>query len=102
MRFKVVIAALLGVLLMVGVASAHKLPVGAAKQAIKGATAEICHELEGCKNWRVGPCQRQSLHRVDCISEIKNREGGACVWVTIARVPARSYVIHLHHKRIRC
>jgi hypothetical protein len=102
MRLKVAIVALLGVLLMAGVAGAHKLPVGAAKQAIRQTTSEVCRELEGCKNWRVGPCQRKSLHRVDCVSEVKNREGAVCAWVTIARVPARSYEIQIHHKRIVC
>jgi hypothetical protein len=102
MRLRVAIAALLGVLLMVGVAGAHKLPVGVAKTTIKQATSAVCDELEDCNNWRVGPCQRKSDHRVDCVSEVKNREGGACAWVTIARVPARSYEIRVHHKRILC
>lgn len=102
MKFKVAIAALLGVLLMVGVAGAHKLPVGAAKQAIRQTTSAVCAELEGCSNWRVGPCERKSLHRVDCVSQVKDGEGDVCAWVTIARVPARSYEIHVHHKRILC
>lgn len=102
MRVKVVIAALLGVLLMAGVAEAHKLPVGEAKQAIRQTTAGVCGELEGCRNWKVGPCQRKSLHRVDCVSTVSDREGTACSWVTIARVPANSYEIRVHHKRIFC
>ena len=102
MRVKVVIAALLGVLLMVGAAEAHKLPVGQAKQSIRQTTAGVCQELEGCRNWSVGPCQRKSLHRVDCVSKVTNGEGGVCSWVTIARVPANSYVIRVHHKRIYC
>lgn len=103
MRLKVaVVAAILGVLLSAGVAQAHKLPVGEAKQAIRQATAGVCAELEGCKNWKVGPCERKSLHRVDCVSTVKNSEGGACAWVTIARVPPRSYQIQVHHKRIFC
>lgn len=102
MRIKVAIAALLGVLLMAGVAEAHKLPVGEAKQAIRQETSAVCQELEGCRNWRVGPCQRKSLHRVDCVSNVTNGEGGNCTWVTIARVPANSYEIRVHHKRIFC
>ncbi|HEY5816632.1 MAG TPA: hypothetical protein VIS95_09905 [Solirubrobacterales bacterium] len=102
MRVKVAIAALLGVLAMAGVAEAHKLPVGEAKQSIRRATAGVCQELEGCKNWSVGPCQRKSLHRVDCVSTVSDQEGTACSWVTIARVPANSYEIRVHHKRIFC
>jgi hypothetical protein len=103
MKLKVSLAALLiGMLATASVAEAHKLPVGAAKRAIQQETATICSELEGCKSWSVGPCQRKSLHRVDCVSRVSNGEGGSCAWVTIARVPARSFVIHLHHKRIFC
>lgn len=103
MRTKVAIAALLGAfLLTAGVAEAHKLPYGAAKRAIQQETAAVCQELEGCKNWSVAPCQRKSLHRVDCVSRVSNGEGGSCAWVTIARVPANSYTIHVHHKRIFC
>lgn len=104
MRLKVASVALLlvGMLVMVGVAEAHKLPVGAAKRAIQQTTAGVCHELEGCKDWRVGPCQRKSLHRVDCVSQVKNREGAVCSWVTIARLPSNSYEIQIHHKRIIC
>jgi hypothetical protein len=103
MRLKVAIGALLALLLLtVGIAEAHKLPMGAAKQAIRQETSAVCQELEGCHNWSVGPCQRKSLHRVDCVSKVTNGEGGACAWVTIARVPANSYTIHVHHKRIFC
>jgi hypothetical protein len=102
MKIKIAIAALLGVFLVAGVAQAHKLPVGAAKNAIKQETAAICNELEGCRNWSVGPCQRKSLHRVDCVSRVTNSEGGSCAWVTIARVPSRSFEIQVHHKRIFC
>jgi hypothetical protein len=101
-KTKVAIAALLALLLAAGVAEAHKLPFGAAKHAIQQETASICRELEGCRNWSVGPCQRKSFHRIDCVSRVTNGEGAACAWVTIARVPARSRVIHLHHKRIFC
>lgn len=103
MKLKLGVAALaVCMLAIVAVADAHKLPLGAAKNAIKQETASVCRELEDCKNWSVGPCQRKSLHRVDCVSRVSNGEGGSCAWVTIARVPARSYEIHVHHKRIFC
>lgn len=103
MRVKVAIAALLGAfLLTAAVAQAHKLPMGAAKRAIQQETAGVCQELDGCKNWSVGPCERKSFHRIDCVSRVTNGEGGDCAWVTIARVPANSYTIHVHHKRIFC
>jgi hypothetical protein len=103
MKLKVAIGAVLvGLLATAAVAEAHQLPVGVAKNAIKQETAAVCGELEGCKNWSVGPCQRKSLHRVDCVSRVTNQEGGSCAWVTIARVPARSFEIRLHHKRIFC
>jgi hypothetical protein len=103
MKLKVAIVALLaGLLATAAVAEAHKLPVGAAKRAIQQETASLCSELEGCRNWSVGPCRRRSFHRVDCVSRVTNGEGGSCAWVSIARVPARSRLIHVHHKRIFC
>ncbi len=102
MRLKVVVAAVLGLLLMVGVAEAHKLPYGVAKTEIKRFTADVCAEAEGCRNWRVGPCRRRSLHRIDCVSQLFSREGGSCGWVTIAVVPANSTDVRIHHKRIVC
>ena len=50
----------------------------------------------------MGPCRRRSFHRIDCVSRVTNGEGGSCAWVSIARVPARSRLIHVHHKRIFC
>jgi hypothetical protein len=102
MRIKVAISAILGLLLFVGVAEAHKMPFGYAKVQIKRFTAEICAETEGCKNWSAGPCTRRSLHRVDCVSRLYFPEGGSCAWVTIARAPANSYEARIHHKRILC
>jgi hypothetical protein len=102
MRIRVVIAAVLGLLLFAGVAEAHKLSFGAAKTEIKRFTAEVCAEAEGCRNWRVGPCRRRSLHRIDCVSQLFSREGGSCGWVTIARVSANSDEVQIHHKRIVC
>jgi hypothetical protein len=102
MRGKVAIAAVLGLLLVAGVAEAHKLSYGGAKTEVKRFTAEVCAEADGCKNWRVGPCRRRSSHRIDCVSQIFSREGGSCAWVTIAVVPGNSSEVKIHHKRILC
>jgi hypothetical protein len=102
MRIKVIIAALAVLLLFAGVAEAHKLPFGVAKTEIKRLTAEICRQTEGCRNWKVSPCQRKSEHRVDCVSTLFMPEGGSCAWVTIARSPSNLYEVRLHHKRIFC
>lgn len=102
MRVKVAVAAVLGLLLFAGVAEAHKLPFGLAKTEIKRFTAEICAETEGCRNWRVAPCRRKSLHRIDCVSTLIMPEGVSCAWVTIARAPRDLYEVRLHHKRIFC
>lgn len=102
MRIKVVVAALAGLLLLAGVAQAHKLPFGTAKTEIKRLTAEICAETEGCRNWKVSPCQRKSQHRIDCVSTLFLPEGNSCAWVTIARAPRDLYEVRLHHKRIFC
>lgn len=101
MRVKVMIVALAGLLLLAGVAEAHKLPFGVAKTNIKRLTADICAETEGCRNWKVSPCQRKSDHRVDCVSTLFLPEG-SCSWVTIARAPKDLYEVRLHHKRIFC
>jgi hypothetical protein len=101
MKIKVVVAALAGLLLIAGVAEAHKLPFGLAKSEIKRFTAEVCAETEGCGNWQVAPCQRKSLHRIDCVSTLVLPEG-SCSWVTIARAPKDLYEVRIHHKRILC
>lgn len=102
MRIKVAFLAIAGLLLFAGVAGAHKMPFGVAKTEIKRFTAEVCAELEGCRNWSVGPCQRRSFHRIDCVSKVFSDEGGACAWVTIARVASNSTEVQIHHKRILC
>jgi len=102
MRIKVVVVALAGLLLLATVAEAHKLPFGVAKTEIKRLTADICAQTEGCRNWKVSPCQRKSLHRVDCVSTLFLPEGASCSWVTIARAPSNLYEVRLHHKRIFC
>jgi hypothetical protein len=80
---------------------AHKLPFGLAKTEIKRFTADVCAETVGCRNWRVAPCQRKSLHRIDCVSTLVLPEG-SCSWVTIARAPKDLYEVRIHHKRILC
>jgi hypothetical protein len=102
MRVKLAFATVLGLLFLVSVAQAHKVPVGLAKSEIRRATAEICAETSGCVNWRVGPCARQSFHRIDCVSRLFGENGVNCSFVTIARAPARRYEVVLHHKRITC
>lgn len=102
MKVKVVVTAVLGLLLVAGVAEAHKLPFGIAKTEIKRFTADVCAETEGCRNWRAAPCRRRSDHRVDCVSTLFLREGGSCRWVTIARAPRNLYEVRIHHKRIVC
>jgi hypothetical protein len=102
MRMKVALAAVLGLLLLVPLAQAHKVPVGLAKSEIRRATADICAETAGCVNWRVGPCARQSFHRIDCVSRFDGENGVTCSFVTIARAPADRYEVVLHHKRITC
>lgn len=102
MRVKVLIVGVLGLLLLGGVAEAHKMPFGLAKTEIRRFTAEVCKETENCRNWSVGPCHRRSPHRVDCVSRVILREGGDCAWVTIARAPKDLYEVRIHHKRILC
>jgi hypothetical protein len=103
MRIKIAVATLLGVLLLAGVADgAYQLRFGYAKRAIQRFTADTCRELEGCNDWRVGPCTRRSLHRIDCVSRVFSREGGGCAWVTIAVLPPNSYDVQIRHKRIHC
>jgi hypothetical protein len=99
---KVACAAILGLLLLVPVAQAHKVPVGLAKRDIRRATADLCAETNGCVNWRVGPCARQSFHRIDCVSRLTGENGAICSFVTIARAPASRYEVNIHHKRVSC
>lgn len=101
MRIKVAVTAVLGLLLVAGVAEAHKLPYGIAKTDVKRFTADVCAGTEGCRNWRVSACQRKSDHRIDCLSTLTMPEG-SCSWVTIARAPRDLYEVRIHHKRILC
>lgn len=99
---KIAVAALLGVLLLGGVAGAHQLRFAQAKRTVKHFTAEVCNQLEGCNGWRVGPCTRRSPHRIDCVSRVFSRQDGVCRWMTIAVLPRNAYNIQIHHKRIIC
>lgn len=102
MKIKVALLTVVALLAVAGVAEAHKLPFGIAKSEIKQLTAEVCAETEGCRNWKVSPCQRKSLHRIDCVSTLFLPEGASCKWVTIARAPKDLYEVRVHHKRIFC
>lgn len=103
MRIKVAVAAILGLLLLTAAAAdAHKVPFGLAKREIRRATADLCAQTEGCVNWRVGPCRRQSFHRVDCVSRLDGENGVSCAFVTIARAPSHLYEVKIHHKRVSC
>ncbi|HWM53917.1 MAG TPA: hypothetical protein VNO20_00810 [Solirubrobacterales bacterium] len=102
MKAKLVVAAALGMLVFAGVAEAHKVPFGFAKTEVKRFTADICAQTEGCQNWRVAPCNRRSLHRIDCVSTFFFREGLDCSFVTIAIAPPKRYVVNIHRKRIIC
>jgi hypothetical protein len=83
-------------------AEAHVIPFGLAKREIRRATAEVCSETSGCVNWRVGPCRRQSNHRVDCLSQLEGENGVNCSFVTIARAPPERYEVIVQHKRVVC
>lgn len=102
MRIKVIVAALLALSLSAGVAEAHKVPFGFAKTEIRRFTAEVCSQTEGCRNWRVAPCKRRSLHRVDCVSTFFIRGGVDCSFVTIAIAPPQRYEVKIHRKRVIC
>jgi hypothetical protein len=102
MRFRPVIAAVLGLLLLAAVAEAHKVPFGIAKTEIRRFTADVCEDTNGCINWAVGPCRRRSFHRVDCVSRLSGESGVDCSFVTIARAPSHLYEVRIHHKRITC
>ncbi len=102
MRIKVAVAAVLGLLLCAAVANAHKVPFGYAKGEIRRATADVCSETSGCVNWHVGPCQRRSDHRIDCVAKLDGESGADCSFVIIARAPADRYEVKIHHKRIFC
>ncbi len=102
MKIKVVVGAVLGMLLLAGAAQAHKVPFGFAKTEVKRYTAGICAETDGCKNWKVAPCSRRSLHRVDCVSTFFFPEGIDCSFVTIAIAPPNRYEVNIHRKRIIC
>ena len=102
MKVKVVVATVLGMLLLAGIAEAHKVPFGFAKSEIRRFTADVCAETEGCKSWKVGPCARRSFHRIDCTSTFFFPEDVDCSFVTIAIAPPNRYEVNIHRKRIVC
>jgi hypothetical protein len=102
MKTKVAVAAILGLLSLAVVAEAHVVPFGLAKREIRRETAALCANTTGCVNWKVGPCRRQSFHRVDCVSHLVGENGVNCSFVVIARAPSHLYEVRIHHKRIVC
>jgi hypothetical protein len=101
-RIGIALAALLGLLAVAAVADAYKLPFGIAKGEIRRETAQLCAQTNGCVNWHVGPCRRQSLRRVDCVARLDGENGNRCAFVVIARAPGNHYEIAIHHKRVVC
>jgi len=102
MRLKVALAAVVGLLALAVVAEAHVVPFGLAKREIRRETATLCTNTNGCVNWKVGPCKRQSYHRIDCVSRLIGENGVSCSFVVIARAPSHLYEVRIHHKRIVC
>jgi hypothetical protein len=80
----------------------YQLEFGFAKRAISRETAALCRNTEGCVNWSVKPCRRQSWHRVDCVSHLYGENGVTCSFVSIAVWPPWSNHVLLHHKRVVC
>jgi len=85
-----------------GIAGEYQLEFGFAKRALARETADLCANTEGCANWAVGPCRRQSWHRIDCISRLYGANGVTCSFVGIAVWPPSSDRLLLRHKRIHC
>lgn len=105
MRIKLLVGvtAAVALLAFAAIASANfELRFGPAKRAISQETARICNEINGCRSWSVHPCRRQSLHRVDCLSNYFFTNGSACSSVTTATYRRYAEAIIINHKRIRC
>jgi hypothetical protein len=102
MRIKVAVAAIVGLLLLPIAADGHVLPMGIARKYIRQEVAAVCGQTTGCVNWKVGPCRRQSYHRIDCLARLNGESGATCQFVVIARVASRSYEVAIHRKRITC
>jgi hypothetical protein len=102
MRIKLATAAIVGLLLLPAAADGHVLPMGIARKFIRQEVAAVCAQTEGCVNWKVGPCRRQSFHRIDCLARLGGESGSTCQFVVIARVPSRSHNVSIHRKRITC
>jgi hypothetical protein len=95
--------ALVALLAFSAVANANfQLRFGPAKRAISQETANICSQVSGCKSWSVHPCQRQSFHRIDCLSNYFFTNGAVCSSVTTATYRRYAEAIIINHKRIRC
>jgi hypothetical protein len=97
------VTAIVALLAFAAVASANfQLRFGPAKRAISQETARICSQVSGCKQWSVHPCRRQSLHRIDCLSNYLFTDGTLCSSVTTATYRRSAEGIIINHKRIRC
>lgn len=70
MRISVAIAALAASLILVGTAEAFQwhLGYGQAKHATRVFAEESCREDHKCIGYAVGPCERVSESRVDCLA----------------------------------
>jgi len=104
-RFKLLVgvSAIIALLAFAAIASANfQLRFGPAKRAISQETAQICSQVSGCKSWSVHPCTRQSLHRIDCLSNYLFSDGSVCSSVTTATYRLYAEGIIISHKRIRC
>jgi hypothetical protein len=104
-RFKLLVgvSAIVALLAFAAVANANfQLRFGPAKQAISQETSDICSRVDGCKSWSVHPCTRQSLHRIDCLSNYFFTDGAICSSVTTATYRRYAETIVIAHKRIRC
>jgi hypothetical protein len=102
MRTNVAVAAIVSLLLLPAAADGHVLPMGVARKYIRQEVAAVCGQTNGCSNWKVGPCRRQSYHRIDCLARLSGESGATCQFVVIARVGAGSYEVAIHRKRIIC
>ncbi len=102
MHIKLALTAVVVLLVAAAAAQAHVVPMGYAKSEIRKETANLCAQTSGCANWGVGPCRRQSYHRVDCVARLEGENGNRCAFVVIARAPSHVYDVVIHHKRIVC
>jgi hypothetical protein len=70
MKIRLGIAALAAFLILAATAEAFQwhLGYGQAKHATKVFAEEVCHEDHKCIGYAVGPCERASESRIDCVA----------------------------------